>query len=147
MTLGAVAQVAGEDNFIKVEYATGPIDGEVASQFFAGMNAMNHETEVNRLRWHIERTAKSSWNLARHVHGCRIMAEFAVLCGVLPPATVESDFLMADVTVLGSHDFPPGNGYFIRNGNVGHRVIGPHVDGHRLVIIAGNGLQPADFHA
>ena len=47
MALGAVSTVAGEADFVEVEDAPGSIDGEIARQLFAGMDAVNHKFEVN----------------------------------------------------------------------------------------------------
>ena len=75
MALGAVSPVAGEFNFIIIEYSKSSVNGEVAGQFFAGMDTMNHEAEVNGLWNYVEEgTAKSGWNVLRDVHVRRIMA-------------------------------------------------------------------------
>lgn len=47
MALSAIPPVTGEVNLIKVEYPPTAINGEVACQFFTGMDSVNHEAEVN----------------------------------------------------------------------------------------------------
>ncbi len=122
MALGAVGAITREANLIEAKYAPGSVNREISCQFFSGVNPVNHESEVDGLGQRIERTAERRRYKLRDVHSCRVMAELAVLGSVQPPAAVEGHLLMTHVAVLRTDNLPPGDGHFVRNRDIGHRV-------------------------
>ena len=73
MALGAVGAVPREANLIEIEYPAGSVNRKVTCQFFAAMNSVNHEFEVNGLRRYFKRTAKRGRDQLRNIHVRRIM--------------------------------------------------------------------------
>ena len=74
MALVAVSPVTGEADLVEVEIAVGTVDGEVARQVLAGMEAVDLEAEVYGLRRHVNRTAPYGRDQLRNVDVCRVMA-------------------------------------------------------------------------